>query len=151
MEDKNMKSNEFAENYKTTQILTASPGKLLLMLYQKCIENLENGIDELEKEKTDLSLAHGYIIKAQEIIGELVSTLDMEKGKEFAKNIESLYLYMLRQLVEANMTKTTDKIKEVKTLMEELYASWKVAVEKTSEKGSQSKSSQGNSGFNISG
>ncbi len=145
MEDKN-----FGENYKTTQILTASPGKLLLMLYEKCIESLENAMIELEKDKKDLSLAHRNIIKAQEIIGELISTLDMDKGQEFAKNLENLYLYMLRGLVEANMTKVPDKIKEVKSLMEELHSSWKVAVHNVNEQSSHISSTKG-SGLNISG
>ena len=66
-----------------------------------------------------------YIAKAQDIINELNAVLDMEAGGEIATNLRQLYLFMVKQLSEANTQKDPRMIREVISLMEELNQGWK--------------------------
>ena len=65
-----------------------------------------------------------YIIKAQDIVTELMVSLDFDKGGQIAKNLFGLYLYMNRRLIEANIQKDTGILDEVKKLLTELRAAW---------------------------
>lgn len=139
---------EAHSQYKETQILTASPGKLLLMLYDGAITAMENAIQIISDQK-QYDKVNSNLLKAQEIIGELLASLDMEVGGEFAKNMQSLYAYMIKRLMEANFKKTKEPLEEVCSYMKELRESWSVAVQKVGnpKQGSNSE----NSNFNISG
>ena len=125
------------KKYKQVQVKTANNEKLLIMLYQGCVKFLrlaKKSIDENDIERTN-----NYIIRAQDIIRELRNTLDMEKGGEIATNLSQLYDFMLRQLVEANINKDSEKIEVVEDMMLELLDSWKQITnnQKKNEKESQ--------------
>ena len=111
------------KKYKQVQVKTANNEKLLIMLYQGCVKFLrlaKKSIDE-----NDIEGTNNYIIRAQDIIRELRNTLNMEKGGEIATNLSQLYDFMLRQLVEANINKDSEKIEVVEDMMVELLDSWK--------------------------
>jgi flagellar protein FliS len=135
-------------HYKETQILTASPGKLLIMLYDGAITAMEKAL-ELIDDKGKFDKVNKSLIKAQEIIGELLASLDFEVGGDFAKNMQSLYAYMIRRLMEGNFQKTKEPIEEVLNFMKELRESWSVAIQKQGTSGSGGSENNGN--FNISG
>ena len=125
------------KKYKQVQVKTANNEKLLIMLYQGCVKFLrlaKKSIDENDIERTN-----NYIIRAQDIIRELRNTLDMEKGGDIATNLSQLYDFMLRQLVEANINKDSEKIEVVEDMMLELLDSWKQITndQKKKEKESQ--------------
>ena len=125
------------KKYKQVQVKTANNEKLLIMLYQGCVKFLrlaKKSIDE-----NDIEGTNNYIIRAQDIIRELRNTLDMEKGGEIATNLSQLYDFMLRQLVEANINKDSEKIEVVEDMMLELLDSWKQITndQKKKEKESQ--------------
>ncbi|MGE5404693.1 MAG: flagellar export chaperone FliS [Candidatus Saccharibacteria bacterium] len=112
--------------YKTSMIETASPAKLLLMLYDAAIRNLERAkqaIDDKDNEAT-----HKHLVKAQDIILELMYSLNMDY--EISKSLFSLYEYMHHQLVQANVKKNKEMIDEVLTFMVELRNTWDEAIKK---------------------
>jgi len=111
------------EQYKQVQVKTANKEKLLIMLYQGCIKFLRLAKKSIEEE--DIQGANNYIIRSQDIIRELMNTLDMEKGGEVATNLYSLYDFMNRKLIEANVDKDIEKIETVEEMMMELLESWK--------------------------
>ena len=111
------------KQYKQVQVKTANKKKLLIMLYQGCIKFLRLGKKSIEDE--DIQGANNYIIRSQDIIRELMNTLDCEKGGEVADNLYSLYDFMNRQLIEANINKDIEKIEVVEDMMLELLDSWK--------------------------
>lgn len=117
------------DEYKTTQIQTATPGQLILMLYQGAIKFCK--ISKISIEDKDFIKANKYLIKVQDIITELTISLDMKSGSEIAKNLSSLYEYMNRKLLEANIKKDIEIISEVQSLLEELESAWQEAVKKT--------------------
>jgi flagellar protein FliS len=137
--------------YKETQILTAGPGKLLLMLYDGAITSLEKAVLYIS-DKSKYDKVNKHIIKAEEIIGELLASLNFEAGGEFARNLQSLYAYMIKKLIEGNMQKKKEPLEEVLKFMKDLRESWAVAVQKVGNMTSNPGNNDGNvSKLNISG
>ncbi len=135
--------------YKETQILTASPGKLLIMLYDGAISSMESACD-LMSDKAQYDKVNSLLIKSQEIIGELLGSLDFEVGGDIAKTLQSLYAYMIKKLMEANFQKKAEPIKEVLTFMKDLRSSWADVLQKTNIPNLNS-SNNNTSNLNISG
>jgi len=140
-----MTASKAYEEYKKTQIETASQGKLVLMLYDGVIKFCHQAIDAIKTKKYDK--ANNAIIRAEDIITELLLALDYDKGKDIAKKLASIYVYLNQQLLEANITKTIEPIELVIKLMGELRESWEKILQKFP---GQSEPSQ-NGGLNISG
>ena len=66
-----------------------------------------------------------YISKCIAIIEELLSSLNIELGGDIAKNLQSLYMYMLKELVIANVRNDKEKIRHIEYLLSELRSAWK--------------------------
>ena len=78
----------------------------------------------------DYDLANKEIIRAQEVIRELMVTLNRDKGGEMADKLMQLYEYMYQLLVDANMKKEPDNLKTVRGMLEELKQTWETALMK---------------------
>ena len=115
--------NRFQE-YQETSVTTQGKGRLIVMLYDGAIKFLKMAIKEIEAQNPESK--GQYIGKAQDIINELNTILDMEGGGAVAMNLRKLYLFMVRHLTEANTRQGTQEIEEVIKLLEELNQSWKV-------------------------
>src|SRR5207248_10880517 len=89
--------------YRQTQTQTAAPGELVLMLYRGAIRFLTAAIDAIDARNT--VEAHEKLVKTQDIVANLLESLDYERGQDVAKHLSALYDYMLRRLVEANIRK----------------------------------------------
>lgn len=111
------------EAYKETSITTQSKGRLVVMLYEGAIKFLKEAIRGIET--GDPEAKGKCIAKAQDIILELNTVLDMEGGGEVAMNLRKLYMFMNSQLNQANLKQDTKMVEEVIKLMEELNQSWK--------------------------
>ena len=129
MNNNNPYNNNPYAQYKNTQIQTATPGQLILLLYEGGIKFCKLAKGSIEE--NNIMNANNYIIKAQDIVSELMSSLDMKSGIEIANNLYSLYDYMLTRLIDANLKKDVDALDEVQKLLEELRDSWKIAVKNT--------------------
>lgn len=115
-----------ANQYKEMQIKTASPGKLLLMLYQGAVKFMKLAKKNIKAGKTEAS--HKNIIRAQNIILELQSTLNKEKGGEIALYLENLYDYIYRELVQANLHKKSSHLDNVIPLVEDLFSTYREII-----------------------
>lgn len=116
------------QQYKNTQIETASQERLVLMLYEGAIRftNLaKNGLEDNNYEDVN-----NYLVRTQDIINELMNTLNMEAGGEIAQNLYSLYDYMNRRLIEANIKKAKEPMDEVLGFLQELRDTWAEAMKK---------------------
>ena len=112
--------------YKETHIKTASGGKLILMIYNEAVRQLDTALESVESNK--LENASNSIIKTQDLITELIVSLDFEKGGEIANSLFSLYMFFNKQLMEANINKDVDIIKNIKTYLVDLKSAWTQAV-----------------------
>lgn len=121
-----MNMNAQAYNqYKKTSVETVAPEKLLLMLFDGAIKNINNAKKAIEKK--DINLAHQEIIKAEEIVIELMSTLKMDH--EISQNLFALYEYLLYQLTQANYKKEIALLNEVEGFFKEIRDTWAEAAE----------------------
>ena len=118
---------ERMDSYKAAQIETATPERLLVMLYDGAIKYLGLGLHALEQK--DFDGTHRNILKVEAILLELMSVLDMEMGGEVASNLYHLYDYMYAQLVQANIKHDPDPIREVIQLLEPLRSAWSEAAD----------------------
>lgn len=133
-------------NYKEVEIETASGLKLVVMLYNGAIKFLNLAIDGIKQRKLDV--ANNNIIKAQDIVTELISSLNFDAG-EIAHNLYSLYLYINRRLLEANIQKNTEILQEVIKLLTNLKSAWDELLKTQSNSVASDVSNSG--GLNISG
>jgi len=112
-----------ASTYKETSVSTQNKGRLIVMLYDGAIKFMNLAIKELEAKNYE---AKGrYIGRAQSIIDELNSVLDMEAGGEIAQNLRKLYNFMHRRLSEANTKRDPQMIRDVIAIIQELNQGWK--------------------------
>lgn len=112
-----------AATYQRNAILTASPEKLVKLLYDGAIRNLERSRQGLADPKTSHSAEVGMALgKAIGIVGELRASLDHAVGGQVAKDLDRLYEYSLDQLSQANVTRTpagvTNSLQVLRTLKE---------------------------------
>ena len=110
--------------YQKTAIETISSGKLLLMLYDGAVNSLTQA--QMALAEKDLNTAHQKIIKVQDIITELRTTLNMDY--DIAQNLADLYDFYYQMLVEANLQKNSDTLEVVKGFLLELRGAWQQAV-----------------------
>src|SRR5205823_2809866 len=115
--------------YRQTQAQTAAPGELVLMLYRGAVRFVTAAIDAIESK--DIAGAHENLIRTQAIVTELNETLNLERGGEVARNLASIYDYLYRRLLEANMRKDAEPAREVQKLLRDLLPAWEVAVKQT--------------------
>jgi flagellar secretion chaperone FliS len=115
--------------YRQTQAQTAAPGELIVMLYRGATRFVASAIEAIEA--NNVQAAHTYLLKAQAIVTELFDSLDLERGGEVAKNLMSIYDFMNRRLVDANLRKDAEPAREVERLLRELLPAWEQAVRQT--------------------
>lgn len=116
--------------YRQTRVKTASQGQLIVMLYDEGLKQLKTAENELLSGQPKLDLVHNAIVKTQDIITELMVSLDFEKGGDIARNLFHLYMYFNQKLVDANLSKNISNLREVHDLMADLRESW-AAIEST--------------------
>jgi flagellar protein FliS len=122
-----MVANGYARTYQTQSVLTASPGQLVLMLYDAALRFLAQARAALEGDKNDwhrFEVINEKIKRAQNIISELRGTLNHEASAEIAANLDRLYEYYNRRLFEANIKKEVAPLIEVEGLLSELRDGW---------------------------
>lgn len=112
----------YAKVYKETQIETASPVRLIVILYDIILSSIDQSIVYLEQKKYDL--LNKELSRAQDGIIELIAALDFEKGGEIASNLYSIYLYCSKRLFEGNIDKNKSMFIEVKDILSKLRDAW---------------------------
>jgi flagellar protein FliS len=115
------------DSYKAAHIETATPERLLVMLYDGAIKYLNLALQTLETR--DIEGTHRNLLKAEAIILELMTVLDMDVGGELAVNLYNLYDYMYHQLVQANIHHNPEFVREVIGLLEPMRGAWSEAAE----------------------
>jgi len=110
--------------YQENSINTARPEELTLMLYNGAIRFIKQAKYAIENK--NIELANESLIKAQNIILELQSTLDM--NYDIAKNLDALYDYLYNRLIEGNLKKDQAILDEVLSFVTELRDTWQQAM-----------------------
>jgi len=113
---------EVAAKYLKTQVETASPEQLVTMLYDGAVRFGEQAVEALESGDTETFC--GKLGRAQAIVLELSVSLDRTGGGEIAANLAALYAYVHTRLVEADVEKDAERIREALRIMRELREGW---------------------------
>jgi flagellar protein FliS len=122
-----MVASGYARTYRTNAVLTASPGQLVLMLYDGALKALAIAREAFAAAPDDprrIQTINEQLLKAQAILNELQSGLNMDAGGEFARTMHRLYDYHNRRLLEANLRKQPEPVVEVEKLVRELRDAW---------------------------
>lgn len=114
------------EQYNRNKILQASPAEVTLMLYEGAIKFCNMAIMGIEQK--DIEKAHNNIIKTQRIIEEFRNTLD--RKYPVWEDFDRVYVYLLRRLFEANVSKDAEILKEVNTHLRSMRDTWKEVMKR---------------------
>ncbi|MCG3085207.1 flagellar export chaperone FliS [Anoxybacillus sp. LAT_35] len=120
-----MTMNNPYQSYQTNAVQTASPGELTLMLYNGCLKFIAQAKKAIEEK--DIEARNTNLLKAQKIIQELMVTLNMEY--EVAKSMMTMYDYIYRRLVEANIKSDISILEEVEGYVKEFRDTWKQVIQ----------------------
>ena len=112
--------------YKKTSINTASKEQILLLLYQAAIKNCKKAIDAIEE--NEIAAKGEYIGKLQDIIVELMNSLDFEVGRQIATELNSLYDFIMHQSTTANSKIDAEPLRGCLRILNTLYEGWSEAV-----------------------
>lgn len=121
-----MNASMIRNRYVDDSVTTASPGRLVTMLYDRLVRDLVAAQAALAA--ADLEGANNNLIHAQEIIWELAAGLDPAKWSG-GPALAALYQFMLAELLDANVHKDADKVVSVRRLVEPLADAWRQAAE----------------------
>ena len=124
--------------YKKTSVETASKEQILLMLYQAAIKNCKKGIEAIEQK--NLAKKGEYIGKMQDIVVELSNSLDYEVGGDVAKELASLYDYILYSSTQANIKIEKSHLEGCLKVLNTLYDGWTEAIKNLKTQAGTSKS-----------
>lgn len=117
-------SKSSSDKYLEQKIMNARPEELTMMLFDGLVKFITQVI--MFNEQNSVEKSHNSNLRAQAILQELRSTLNMEI--ELSQTLEQLYLYMIERLIEGNMNKKDSKMEEVLELATDLRDTWKEAM-----------------------
>ena len=112
--------------YKKASVTTKDQCTLILMLYDGAIRFLKVALTKVEEE--DIEGAHQQLVKAKNIVEELLASLKAEQAGELGAGLQSLYTYIYNRLIDANIQKEKEPIIEVINLLSEIREGWREIV-----------------------
>lgn len=119
--------------YKRMKFETASPEMLILMLYDGAIKNITQA-KAIISDPTQIEVCSNSLIKAQNIITELMVSLNFDIGGEIAKNLFNIYEYVNYTLAQANINKNDDNLDVVLQMLKDLRGTWQEVIKINKEK-----------------
>lgn len=136
-----MNANPLAA-YRETRVRTASPGQLVVMLYDEAVKQCDIALDylggDLKTSPQHIERINAALAKVQDIVTELMASLDFDAGGEIARSLFSLYVWFNREILEANLAKDSTRIASVRAMLAELRGAWAEAAVKVGGAGSAS-------------
>jgi flagellar protein FliS len=120
-------SQHVAQNYLRTKIFTATPEQLQLMLYDGAIRFGEQARVALEKKNFEQS--YTLLTKAQRIMAEMAGALKHDVAPELCGKLSSLYNYVYRKLIEANIEHRLEPLDEALHLLRYQRETWTMLLQ----------------------
>lgn len=114
--------------YKQTGVKTATQGKLIIMLYEEAVRQLNIALSYFKGENAveaeNIEKMHKATVKTQEIITELMVSLNVNEGGLLAQNLLALYMFFNQELLDATIHHKAEKIRFVRNKMADLKDAW---------------------------
>lgn len=108
--------------YQTQSVMTASPARLVAMLFDRAISSLKEAVRAIEAGEIEARWRANT--RATDIVSHLALTLDMERGGEIAANLDRLYRFILERLPEIDIHNDPQTARDMIALLEPLRRSW---------------------------
>ena len=121
-------SQKARQAYQTNQVVEQDPMTLVVMLYDGLLGFLERGSEAIEA--LDRPRASEFLRRASDIIGELQAVLDMNAGGEISVNLDRIYSYSRRRLMDGHVHMDIATVREVRDLLTPLRDAWDQARNK---------------------
>ena len=118
----NSAMNEYKKAGVHAEVMDADPHRLIQMLMEGALERI--AIAKGAMQQKNVALKGDRISSAISIVEGLRASLDMEAGGEISANLESMYDYMTRRLMEANLKDDVEMLDEVADLMRKIKSGW---------------------------
>jgi flagellar protein FliS len=118
-------------SYREMEVLSAPPGRLVVMLFEHLAVQLQRA--KIAIERDDIALRTQAMGKARAIVSELLSTLDFEKGGAIAVELSRIYTFMLDEMVDVGMRKDAARIGKLVFIATELRDGFSGAAEQQGE------------------
>jgi flagellar protein FliS len=115
-----------AGRYRETEVLSASPQRLLLITFDFLLAQFERARIGMERKNRELTIA--ALDKARQAVGELAVTLDVEHGGEHAHRLRSIYVFEFAELASLGSEFDVTRLQRNATLMRELRDAFAVAA-----------------------
>ncbi|MEO8694885.1 MAG: flagellar export chaperone FliS [Acidimicrobiales bacterium] len=111
--------------YLVQQVATASKAMLTSMLFNAAVANTQRAIVQLDDGRPQP--ARRFLIRAQEIVLELRTSLDHDAGGEIAANLERIYDFVYRQLIAASVHGDVRAAHDAERILADLRDTWQAA------------------------
>jgi flagellar protein FliS len=111
-----------AAAYKQSSVLTAPPGQLVVMLYDGARRFLFQASSAMQE--GDTIVAHQRLRRVEDILSELLATLDHERGGEIASRLQGLYVFFLAELNRGRVEQDPQRLDFVNRQLGELREAW---------------------------
>ena len=110
------------DQYLENQVTTATPGRLVVMSFDAAIRFAKLAADKMREKKLEEQSAN--IRKAQNILLQLITSLDMNVDPQLVNNLDSLYRFMFDRLTQANIRDDAQALDQVTVLLTEMRQTW---------------------------
>jgi len=120
------------ENYLATEVMTATPQKLQLMLIEAAIRSAQMARQKWHDEKDDEACES--LIHAQQVVGEMLASLNREVAPELVEKVAAVYIFVFRSLMEANQQRSEEKLDDALRVLEIERETWRQVCEKLGSK-----------------
>ncbi|MEI8371718.1 MAG: flagellar export chaperone FliS [Planctomycetota bacterium] len=116
------------ENYLNTDVRTATPQRLQLMLIEAALRSAERGRQQWQEKQDDWAI--GSIVHAQNVMGELLAGIDRTTAGELGERVSAVYEFILRSLIEAGHHHNEKSLADAIRLLELERETWRQVCEK---------------------
>jgi len=119
-----------AETYLRTQVMTASPEQLRLMLLDGAIKFARRGLEGFQA--SDHEASFEGVSQCRAIVGELLSSIRDEPNPELADQVRSVYMFLFRELIDLGFDRDQRRMERVIELLEYERETWAMLLERLS-------------------
>ena len=107
-----------ASAYLETQVLSASPGQLVVMLYDHLLLQFRRA--RIGIEKGDVATRQAALEKSRAVLGELLGTLDYQQGGEIARQLSGIYAFLLAELLDIGLHPRAERLDPLSAIVTDL-------------------------------
>jgi flagellar protein FliS len=117
-----------SQQYFETEVLTATPQKLQLLLIEGALRDIRHA--QQSRKQNDHDTACELLIHAQDVIGQLLTGFNRSEESEIVGRLSGVYFFVLRQLMDANMTRDDSKLEDAARVLEVERETWRQVCER---------------------